>query len=53
MTGNAVIAGGTGKFAGATGKLKVTGSFSIKSTDAGTSEKSALTLTLTGNINTK
>ena len=53
MTGNAVITGGTGKFAGATGKLKVTGSFSVKSTDAGTSEKSALTLTLSGNINTK
>ena len=53
MTGNAVIGGGTGKFAGATGKLKVTGSFSVKSTGAGTSEKSALTLTLSGNINTK
>ena len=53
ITGNAVIAGGTGKFAGATGKLKVTGSFAVKSTDAGTSEKSALTLTLSGSINAK
>jgi hypothetical protein len=53
ITGNAVIGGGTGKFANATGTLKVTGSFSIKSTEAGTNDTSALTLTLTGNINTK
>jgi hypothetical protein len=53
ITGNAVISGGTGKFAGATGTLKVTGSFAIKSTAAGTNESSALTLTLSGNINTK
>ena len=53
ITGNAVIGGGTGKFANATGTLKVTGSFSIKSTAAGTNDTSALTLTLTGNINTK
>jgi hypothetical protein len=53
ITGNALITGGTGKFAGATGTLKVTGSFAIKSTAAGTNESSALTLTLAGNINTK
>ena len=53
ITGTALIAGGTGKFAGAAGKLKVTGSFAVKSTDAGTSEKSALTLTLSGNISIK
>jgi hypothetical protein len=53
ITGNAVISGGTGKFAGATGTLKVTGSFSIKSTEAGSSESSAFTLTLTGDIKTK
>ena len=53
ITGNAVITGGTGKFAGATGTFKVTGSFAIKSTAAGTNESSALTLTLAGNINTK
>lgn len=53
ITGNATISGGTGKFAGATGTLKVTGSFAIKSNQAGFSESTALTLTLTGNINTK
>ena len=53
ITGNATITGGTGKYAGATGTLKVTGSFAIRSKDAGFSESTALTLTLTGNITTK
>ena len=53
LSGNAVITGGTGKFAGATGTLKVTGSFKIKSTVAGSSESPALEMTFTGNINTK
>lgn len=53
ITGNATITGGTGKYAGATGTLKVTGTFAIKSKDAGFSESTALTLTLTGTINTK
>ncbi|MBC7462650.1 MAG: hypothetical protein H7227_00100 [Actinobacteria bacterium] len=53
ITGTARITGGTGKFAGATGTLKVTGSFAIKSKDAGFSESSAFTITLSGNINTK
>lgn len=53
ITGNATITGGTGKYAGATGTLKVTGTFAIKSKDAGFSESAALTLTLTGNITTK
>ena len=53
ITGNAVITGGTGKYAGATGTLKVTGSFSIKSTAAGFKESSPLTLTIAGNITTK
>jgi len=53
ITGNAVISGGTGKFAGATGTLKVTGTFAIKSSAAGFGESTALTLTLSGNINTK
>ena len=53
ITGNAVINGGTGKFAGATGTLKVTGSFAIKSKDAGFGESSAFSLTLSGTINTK
>ena len=53
ITGNAVITGGTGKYAGSTGTLKVTGSFSIKSTAAGFKESSPLTLTIAGNITTK
>lgn len=53
ITGNATITGGSGKYAGATGTLKVTGTFAIKSKDAGFSESAALTLTLTGNITTK
>ncbi|HUW88363.1 MAG TPA: hypothetical protein VMW30_08330 [Candidatus Paceibacterota bacterium] len=53
ITGNATVTGGSGKYAGATGTLKVTGSFAIKSKDAGFSESTALTLTLTGNITTK
>ncbi|MDP1711203.1 MAG: hypothetical protein Q8K86_01930 [Candidatus Nanopelagicaceae bacterium] len=53
ITGNAIVTGGSGKYAGATGTLKVTGTFAIKSKDAGFSESAALTLTLTGNITTK
>lgn len=53
ITGNAVINGGTGKYAGATGTLKVTGSFAIKSTTAGKNESDAFKITLSGNINTK
>lgn len=53
ITGTASITGGTGKYAGATGTLKVTGSFAIKSNQAGFGETTALTLTLTGNITTK
>ncbi len=53
ITGGATITGGTGKFAGATGTLKVTGTFPIKSKTAGYGESAAMTLTLTGNINTK
>lgn len=53
ITGGATINGGTGKFAGATGTLKVTGTFPIKSKTAGFGESAAMTLNLTGNINTK
>lgn len=53
ITGNAVISGGTGKYAGAAGTLKVTGSFAVNATDAGTKESQALSLTLTGSIVTK
>jgi hypothetical protein len=53
ITGYAVVNSGTGKFAGATGKLKAVGYFNIKSADAGASESSVLTITLTGEITTK
>jgi len=53
ITGFAVVNSGTGKFAGASGKLKAVGYFNIKSADAGASESSVLTLTLTGEITTK
>lgn len=53
ITGTASITGGTGKYTGATGTLKVAGSFAIKSNQAGFGETTALTLTLTGNITTK
>lgn len=53
IKGSATIKGGTGKYAGATGTLTATGSFSIKSTTAGSKESSALTLTLVGNVTTK
>lgn len=53
ITGTATITGGTGKYAGATGTLKATGSFAVNSNQAGFGETTALTLTLTGNINTK
>jgi hypothetical protein len=53
ITGTAIINGGTGKFAGATGTLKVTGSFGMKSHAAGASEKSDLKLSISGNIVTK
>lgn len=53
LTGTASVTGGTGKYAGATGSLKVTGSFAIKSNQAGFGETTALTLTLVGNIHTK
>ena len=53
ITGFAVVNSGTGKFAGATGKLKAVGFFNIKSADAGASESSVMTLTLSGEITTK
>ena len=53
ITGFAVVNSGTGKFAGATGKLKAVGFFNIKSADAGASESSVMTLTLSGELTTK
>lgn len=53
VTGSAKVLGGTGKFAGATGTLQVTGSFSIKSTAAGSSESDGFSATLSGKLITK
>lgn len=49
----ATVSGGTGKYAGATGTLKVTGSFKIGSTAAGTKETQSFKATFTGTITTK
>ena len=51
--GSAVISGGTGKYAGAKGTLKFTGSFPVDSTAAGTNATSPLTFTITGSFTTK
>jgi hypothetical protein len=51
--GSALVTGGTGKFAGATGTLKVTGSFAIQSTTAGSNESDAFTATLSGTLKVK
>jgi len=53
ISGNVLITGGTGKYAGATGTLKFTGSFPVASTAAGTNESGALTFTVSGTFNTK
>ena len=50
VTGNAQITGGTGKYAGATGILKVSGVFSVK---GGAKETAAFTMDVSGNIKTK
>jgi hypothetical protein len=50
ITGNALITGGTGKYAGATGTLKVSGVFSVK---GGAKETAAFTMDVSGNIKTK
>ena len=53
VKGNAVITGGTGKYVGASGKLAMVGSFNVKSTSAGSTEKDDFKVTLTGVINLK
>ena len=53
LKGIATVIGGTGKYAGATGKLAISGSFSIQSTTAGTSESDAFTATLHGSLTVK
>jgi len=53
ISGDIIVNGGTGKYAGATGTLKFTGSFPVASTTAGTKDSGALTLTVTGTFTTK
>lgn len=53
INGLAKITGGTGKYVGASGTLKVDGSFASKHPANGVTEKVDLTLTLSGSITTK
>ena len=53
FSGNAVIKSGTGKYATAKGTFKVTGSFSIQTSAAGTSETDAFSMSATGSITLK
>lgn len=53
ISGNVIITGGTGKYAGATGTLKFTGGFPVTATAAGTKDSGALTLTISGSFTTK
>ena len=53
ISGNVIITGGTGKYAGATGTLKFTGGFPVAATAAGTKDSGALTLTISGSFTTK
>jgi hypothetical protein len=53
INGLAKIVGGTGKYAGASGTLKVDGSFASKHPANGVTEKVDLSLTLSGSIVTK
>ncbi len=50
VKGVATVISGTGKYAGAKGSLKIAGSFSIKSTTAGSSESDSFTSTMTGTL---
>ena len=53
ISGNVIITGGTGKYAGATGTLKFTGGFPVAATAAGTKDTGALTLTISGSFTTQ
>ncbi|CAN2183663.1 hypothetical protein MCEMRE26_00345 [Candidatus Nanopelagicaceae bacterium] len=53
FNGNAVVKSGTGKYAGATGSFKVSGSFSITKITAGSKESAPFTMTATGSVNLK
>ena len=53
VNATATVTAGTGKYVGATGTLKVTGSFKVGSTSAGTKETPAFTANFSGTITTK
>lgn len=53
FSGNAVVKSGTGKYAGATGSFKVTGSFNIKNITAGSKESAPFTMTASGSVTLK
>ena len=53
FSGNAVVKGGTGKYAGATGLFKVSGSFNIKTISAGSKESAPFTMTASGSVTLK
>ncbi len=53
VTGVATVVNGTGKYAHATGTLKFTGSFQIKSNKAGSSETDSFTASLSGPLTIK
>ena len=53
FSGNAIVKSGTGKYAGATGTFKVSGSFSIKTISAGSKESAPFTMTASGLVTLK
>lgn len=53
FSGNAVVKSGTGKYAGATGTFKVSGSFNIKTISAGSKESAPLAMTASGSVTLK
>jgi hypothetical protein len=53
FSGNAVVKSGTGKYSGATGSFKVSGSFNIKTITAGSKESTPFTMTASGSVNLK
>jgi hypothetical protein len=53
VKGVATVTGGTGKYKGATGTLSFSGSFSIQSTTAGSSESDSFSATISGTLTIK
>ena len=53
VTANATVSKGTGKFTGATGTVKITGSFAVKSTEDGYKESPTFSATFAGTLKLK